>query len=817
MSSRHSPKSQPPQPPPRRRSVIWSDDVSGGLLSQTKIVSPLPEAYFRSPVRDETESSFSPSPSLPNLASLSSTFNPNRVSSSSSSSSSTFSYSQHNPYKNDTSFDTDLLTSISRDERDLSNTIQSRPMTTSSSSALDRAAQWLSVTQRKQRGPIKAFATTSGTSVLAPSRQFRADEAALIEPKEVPILQQSQSATTSSQITRISASPTPFYPALKNSPRVEPPRVEPPRVLQQPSPRNIADRSRMNKPVVASSPASTRLDSFTTPISATVHKTTTFSSSSSSFSSTSSGNSLLRGIRAQSPLPSTAMINTVRGAQAPSPLPTSLLTRIPPSTNSTSRAKSSPMPSFRNSSPQTAQVKVSQHNFTSSHVPSTQPVPVSLRRGSLNSSLDTLNLKTNRSTTSVPTTTSTTSLLATIKGPITIQRPPSPASQFVKSTRLNNNPSLLPTGGPIRATVPLPSETFRLGTVVPPPALNSNATPVTSYLLTHQNRSLVSANKSSPRSSSPAINRPSNQTLSSPARQLESRLVSNVRDSGVKSTRRGVSLQSPTLVTRTSIATNEAAFSQSIKSHVERVAGWKQSKTKVSIAPSPVPPPIPNSARVTIERGKEVNAPRSPKSQQKVPRARGSDATVKLVVSESTPASIQAPVQASTPTPVTDTIKNESNVKVTSPSQPLDLQKQVQETSSRPTFQVRPLGTPLSGKQSLIQTPTPLRVQTSFASSFSSPFVHRIADSPRSSILSVSAAAPPPPPPLPSSHRKVSLNSPASSLFTKTSKIPLSSARFLSPLTTSLRNAPIRLASGLKENKESRVSPIKADKPNRRG
>ena len=82
---------------------------------------------------------------------------------------------------------------------------------------------------------------------------------------------------------------------------------------------------------------------------------------------------------------------------------------------------------------------------------------------------------------------------------------------------------------------------------------------------------------------------------------------------------------------------------------------------------------------------------------------------------------------------------------------------------------------------------------------------------------SVSAAAPPPPPPLPSSHRKVSLNSPASSLFTKTSKIPLSSARFLSPLTTSLRNAPIRLASGLKENKESRVSPIKADKPNRRG
>jgi hypothetical protein len=294
--------------------------------------------------------------------------------------------------------------------------------------------------------------------------------------------------------------------------------------------------------------------------------------------------------------------------------------------------------------------------------------------------------------------------------------------------------------------------------------------------------------------------------------------VSNVRDSGVKSTGRGVSLQSPTLATRTSIATNEAAFSQSIKSHVERVAGWKQSKTKGSIAPSPVPPPIPNSVRVTIERGKEVNAPRSPKSQQKVPRARGSDATVKLVVSESTPASVQAlaPVQASTPTPVIDPIKNESNVNETRTSQPLDLQKQVQETSSRPAFQVRPLGTPLSGKQSLIQTPTPLRVQTSFATSFSSPFIHRIADSPRSSISSVSAAAPPPPPPLPSSHRRVSLTSPASSLFTKSS-IPLSSARFASPLTTSLRNAPIRLASGLKENKESRVSPIKADKPNRRG
>jgi hypothetical protein len=124
---------------------------------------------------------------------------------------------------------------------------------------------------------------------------------------------------------------------------------------------------------------------------------------------------------------------------------------------------------------------------------------------------------------------------------------------------------------------------------------------------------------------------------------------------------------------------------------------------------------------------------------------------------------------------------------------------------------VRPLGAPVTG-QPLIQTP--LRAQTSalntsssMSSFFSSPMFHRISDSPRmSSTTKVVNSAQPP--------RRASLGSFASPVVRNVSVTK--TLRVSTPLSSSLRNAaPIRLSSTLRENKESRVSPIKADKPRR--
>ena len=837
MSKRFSPSSStrlspPSQPPVRRRSVQWADYTNGGSLTLTKVVSPLPEAYFRSPVRDDLHVPESSSPTLPNLRgqpiSLSSTFNPNRSSTTTTSSAN---YSSSYAFSND--FDADLLSAESRDIPQTSGAqLRAR---TSTNSALDRAAAWLSVTQRKQNGPIKAFAAAPGNSVSLTSRQNRADEVARLGPLDIPVLQQSTVPTVTSRVRRTSASlvPSTAPPTFNNSLRVTD-QASSSRLARSPGVHASGAASPFQR--ITSSPAPLqRVTSNPSPLSATLNsKNTILPVPSLQASDTALRNSA----RAPSPIASSALPSPSLRSPAPTLLALSQHTYMsePRSARNLSQTASLPISQQR-------PIKSSSSRSSGSVIaPSLPKKPFG---GSLDNSLNRNSLSTSLGRPE--------SLSASLKRNTSI-RPPSPAPRPVLSARLTTSGPNRTVGAPIRATVPLPSElpvssNLRQG-AMPPPLLNSSTTSLkgasTSYLSAHQNRSSASINTSSPGYTSPAITR-SSSIKASPSSQhapSPSSSGSSIRNEPVQRPEslkqspitKGRSIQnSPATTTNRTLSSSEAAFTQSIKSHEERIAGWKQSAP--SLAPSPLPPPPPpphppatisiqSSARVTTARGKEAQAPRSPRLQQKVPRARTESSRSGATTVDSTKLLSSLPTPPPPPPPPPPTlppspslsgslvnIKNDSSILNESTLCPSsNFSKQVlQEPPIRPQFQVRPLGAPVTG-QPLIQTP--LRAQTSalntsssMSSFFSSPMFHRISDSPRmSSTTKVVNSAQPP--------RRASLGSFASPVVRNVSVTK--TLRVSTPLSSSLRNAaPIRLSSTLRENKESRVSPIKADKPRR--